>query len=156
LPASPSFGRVLYKCETYRSKSGGQLNVLLQLSRKAFEGFFGKTGKLRIYRVSGIPKGGVGAREFHRHRSEIITVERGKFRLILENVEGRVTKVDLREGVTYGIIKPFVLHTYVALTSNASLHILANALYEHEKPSTYDSYPESEFRELQDRIGNTA
>jgi dTDP-4-dehydrorhamnose 3,5-epimerase-like enzyme len=100
--------------------------------------------------VTSIPKGGAGAREFHKRRSEIITVEEGSFRLVLEDVRRRTKAVVLKRGMTYGIIGPYVLHTYVALSNNSSLHVVANTLYDHSRVETYDSYPESDFRKLQD------
>jgi len=101
------------------------------------------------YRVRGIPKGGIGAREFHKRRSEIITAEEGSFELLVEDVWGRKKTVALPNAATYGIIGPYVLHTYVALSNNAALHVVANTLYDRKRPATYDSYPESEFRRLQ-------
>jgi oxalate decarboxylase/phosphoglucose isomerase-like protein (cupin superfamily) len=106
---------------------------------------------LRIYRVSDIPKNGVGANEFHKRRSEIVTAEKGTFRLKLENIRGRVKTVKLREGMTYGTIPPFILHTYIALTDHASLHVVANTLYDHYRPATHDTYSGQEFRKLQAR-----
>lgn len=141
-------GQVLSRRAGFPSKSGGRLHVMLQLGPKDFTRFLGQNKTLRIYRVFDIPKGGVGAREFHRYRSEIITVEKGSFRLLLENLWGNKKSVILRERMTYGIIRPFVLHTYMALSSQASLHVVANTLYDRKKPSTHDSYPEKEFRRL--------
>ena len=143
------FGHILYKGSTFPSKSGGTLRVMLQLKRNSFQRFFEVTRRLRIYRVSDIPKGGVGANEFHKHRSEIVTAEKGTFRLELEDLRGRVKAVKLQEGTTYGAIPPFILHTYVALTDLASLHVVANTLYDHYRPATYDTYSVQEFRKLQ-------
>jgi hypothetical protein len=122
---------------------------MVQLRSEELREFLGKTKALRIYRVSGVPKGGVGAREFHKRRSEIITVEEGAFKLSLEDIWGRRKMVILQEKATYGVIGPFVLHKYISLSSNASLHVVANTLYNRGKKSTHDSYPESEFRKLQ-------
>lgn len=122
---------------------------MLQLDAKAFTQFLGQNKALRIYRVMDIPKGGVGAREFHKYRSEIVTVEKGSFRILLESLWGTRKSVLLREKMTYGIIKPYVFHAYVALASNSSLHVVANTLYERNTPATHDSYPENEFRRLQ-------
>jgi hypothetical protein len=122
---------------------------MVQLDHRVFERFFGEGRNLRIYRISGIPRGGVGAGEFHKHRSEIITIENGMFMLALEDIRGRVKTVTLPEGVTYGIVGPFILHTYTALTSRASLHVVANTLYDHKRPATQDTYSQQDFRELQ-------
>jgi quercetin dioxygenase-like cupin family protein len=122
---------------------------MVQLKRNSFQGFLEKTRRLRIYRVSDIPKGGEGANEFHKHRSEILTAENGTFRLELENIRGRVKTVKLHEGSTYGTIPPFVLHTYIALTDHASLHVVANTLYDHYRLATHDTYSAQEFRKLQ-------
>jgi quercetin dioxygenase-like cupin family protein len=148
-------GRVLQEAETFRSKSGGSLTVLFQLDTRALERFLSRSRSLRIYRVTQVPRGGTGAREFHKYRSEIITVERGSFRLILEDVRGRKKTTVLGTGKTYGIIPPFVLHTYIAQTDNSSLHVVANRLYDRDRPATHDSYPEIEFRRLQARSRKT-
>jgi len=104
---------------------------------------------MRLYKISGVPKGGIGAREFHRKRSEILMIQKGKFRLYLEDLRGRRSTVVLRDHVAYGVINPLVLHTYEALTGGACLITMANTLYDRKRPATYDSYPEREFRELQ-------
>jgi hypothetical protein len=147
-----SLGRMLSRGETHPSKSGGNLHVMLQLNRRDLKGFLGTSKALRIYIVNNIPKGGVGANEFHRLRSEVITAENGAFMLFLEDLYGRRKSVNLRERATYGVIRPFTLHTYVALTDDAALHIVANTLYHHRQPRTHDTYPESEFRTLQRRL----
>jgi len=145
------FGRIISRVEKYSSKSGGKLRVLIQLNAKTFDRFLSEQRKLRIYKVTDIPKGGVGAREFHRQRSEIITVERGAINLQLEDLAGRKKAIILREGVSYGLISPYILHTYTALSDCTSMVVVANTLYDHRNPSTYDSYPENEFRKLQTR-----
>lgn len=111
--------------------------------------FLGDNPTLRLYRIGGVPKGGIGAREFHRKRSEILMIQRGKFRLHLEDLRRRRRTVVLRDDETYGVIKPLVLHTYEALTDDACLITMANTFYDRDRPATYDSYPEREFRELQ-------
>lgn len=152
LPKHQSLGRILHIGKTFQSKSGGSLHVMLQLEPKNLETFLGKTKALRVYRVSGVPKGGAGAKEFHKYSSEIITVEEGTFRLFLEDIRGRRKIVYLQERATYGIIEPFVLHTYIASANNSSLHVLANTLYHPRVKSTHDSCPESEFRKLQESL----
>lgn len=84
--AQPHFGHILSKCPTFPSKSGGTLHVLLQLDRNSFRRFFEETRRLRIYRIDDIPEGGMGAVEFHKRRSEIVTAEKGTFRLELEDI----------------------------------------------------------------------
>lgn len=106
LISSNSLGRVLGRGVSFPSKSGGRLHVMLQLDPKVLTRFLGQNKTLRIYRVVDIPKGGVGAREFHRYRSEVITVEKGSFRLLLENLWGTRKSLLLRERMTYGIIEP--------------------------------------------------
>ncbi len=146
------FGRIISKGITFPSKSGGTLHVMLQLDRNSFQKFFDKTRVLRIYNVSDIPKGGMGANEFHKHRSEVVTAERGTFKLELEDLRGEIKTVRLREGTTYGAIPPFMLHTYKALTDHACLHVVANTLYDHYRPPTHDTYSVHEFRKLQVRV----
>jgi len=148
-PAKANPGKVLLRGEALPSKSGGKLHVMIQLDPKSFKRFFGRNQTLRIYRVSEIPKGGTGAREFHKLRYEIIAIERGAFRLRLEDLAGNKQTVLLKEGMTYGAILPHVLHTYVALSDRAALLVVANTPYDHKRPTTHDSYPESEFRHLQ-------
>lgn len=152
LPHQPSLGRILHIGKTFQSKSGGSLTVIVQLGSEELREFLGRTKALRIYRVSGVPKGGIGAGEFHKRRSEIITVEEGAFKLSLEDIWGRRKMVVLQERVTYGVIGPFVLHEYISLSSNASLNVVANTLYNRGRKSTHDTYPESEFRKLQESL----
>lgn len=144
-----NLGSLLYKEERFPSKSGGKLHVLFQLGSGSFTNFFGRNKTLRIYRVCNIPKGGVGADEFHKRRSEIISVEKGSFKLLLEDIYGRKKIVRLREGTTYGIIPPYTLHTYVALSAGAAIQVVANTLYDHKKTRTHDTYSADEFRRMQ-------
>jgi oxalate decarboxylase/phosphoglucose isomerase-like protein (cupin superfamily) len=142
-------GRVLYKEQCFLSKSGGELHVILQLDQALFMIFFGHKKVMRIYRVTNIPKGGVGAGEFHKLRSEIIIVEKGSFKLLLEDVLGNRREVKLRERTAFGIIPPYTLHTYISLSKDACLNVIANTLYERKKPRTHDTYSTTEFRRLQ-------
>ena len=142
-------GRILHKNQSYLSKSGGILHVMLQLDKSAFVKFFQGMKTLRVYRVNDIPKGGVGAAEFHKRRSEIITVEKGSFKLLLEDLDGKRKSVILRENTTFGVIRPYTFHTYIALNDKAGLHVLANTLYDRKDPRTHDTYSREEFQRLQ-------
>jgi oxalate decarboxylase/phosphoglucose isomerase-like protein (cupin superfamily) len=142
-------GRILHKDASYPSKSGGKLHVMLQLDKDAFMKFFKGRKTLRIYRVSDVPKGGVGAAEFHKRRSEIITVEKGSFKLLLEDLHGKRKSFILTENMTFGVIPPYTFHTYIAVSNKAALHVLANTLYNHKDSRTYDTYSKEAFQQLQ-------
>ncbi len=142
-------GRILHKDEGYLSKSGGKLHVMLQLDKGSFVKFFQGMRTLRIYRVTDIPRGGVGAAEFHKRRSEIITVEKGSFKLLLEDLRGKTKSIILTENMTLGVIRPYTFHTYIALNEKAGLHVLANTLYDRKDSRTHDTYSRKEFQHLQ-------
>lgn len=145
---SSDLGRILLRNKSYLSKSGGKLHVMVQLDRNSFLQLFPKK-TLRIYRVSDIPKGGARAAEIHKRRSEIITVEKGSFKLLLEDLHGQKKSVILTENMSYGVIRPYTFHTYIALNDRAGLLVLANTRYDHKDSRTHDTYSKKEFQHLQ-------
>jgi mannose-6-phosphate isomerase-like protein (cupin superfamily) len=135
--------------ETYKSKSGADLKIVIQLTKNQLKEFFKNNVGFRIYRLDNIQKGREGAKEFHKIRKEIFIIERGKIELKLEDLKGLKSKYELKENYIFYFIPPFTYHLYRGLTDNSSMAILANTLYFKDKPETYDTYSENEFKELQ-------
>lgn len=142
------------------TKSGGRLNVLFGLGNDVIQDNYfnyepSELGKipsdirgLRLYTVSDIAKGNIGANEWHRLRAELVFVLEGAVRWTCEDVYG-----DKKEFILDGRVgvwtPPFVLHTYEAVSDNSQILVIANTLFLPDDPRTHDTYPIGEFRELQ-------
>jgi dTDP-4-dehydrorhamnose 3,5-epimerase-like enzyme len=144
----------------WNTKSGGELNVLFGIDYTEIQTNFFSYGKdelaaipkdvrgLRSYIVNGLPKGSIGANEWHKLRQELVFAISGSVSWTCEDAYGRkkVVTLDDKHGIW---VPPHILHTYEALATNASLLVVANTLFFPEDPSTHDSYNANDFRELQ-------
>ena len=151
----------------WESKSGGKLSVLMALDAKdmaeflnfsstAFDDIQAETGVnirgIRIYNVSDIAKGSVGANEFHMARTEIVSVLSGAALWRCEDIFGNVKEFTL--DATQSLVVPYgILHTYTALEDNTRLQVLCNTLFEPEIAGTHDSFLLEEFKKLQVQLG---
>jgi dTDP-4-dehydrorhamnose 3,5-epimerase-like enzyme len=144
----------------WNSKSGGQLNVLFGLPLADIEGrFFSYRDEelkqlsqdvrgLRSYSVSNIPKGTIGANEWHRLRNELVFAIEGTVVWMCEDVWGNKKSITL-DGGTGVWVPPFILHSYQAQTQNSRLLVIANTLFMPDDPQTHDTYSAEDFRMLQ-------
>ncbi|MEO6513729.1 MAG: WxcM-like domain-containing protein [Candidatus Saccharimonadales bacterium] len=144
----------------WQTKSGGELSVLFNISLEVLRSSFFSydTDELalipedirgmRSYRVNDIPKDSVGAHEWHKTRHELIFVISGSVRWTCEDIHGkkRVSLLDANKGIW---VKPYILHTYEALSDNTSLLVIANTLFMPDNPGTHDTYSAESFKDLQ-------
>lgn len=147
----------------WQSKSGGKLSVLFAMDKSQIDLFTNFTNNefnnilnktnvdirgIRAYRVTGIPKGSVGANEFHMARTEIVSMISGSALWRCEDIFGNVAEYTIDESksllIPYGI-----LHTYTALEDNSGVQVLCNTLFEPEIAGTHDSYLLEDFKQAQ-------
>lgn len=153
-------------CGSWPSKSGGELNVLfsrhfIDMQATFFNYNMEEVNRcsedirgLRIYRVKNIPKDGVGGKEFHRVRHEIILCVNGGFVYKCEDLYGQEKEFVLTPEVILWI-PPFVMHTYTATADKNSLIVLTNTQYDQDDPKTHDRYSPEEFYKLQKEFSAT-
>lgn len=147
----------------WQSKSGGELSVLLSLTKDQATKFLNydnpefatvaeKSGTdirgLRVYNVSAIPNGRIGANEFHLARTELVSALSGKALWRCEDVYGDVKEFTI-DSATSLIVPYGILHTYTALEDDTRLQVICNTLFDPENPGTHDSYSAEDFRKLQ-------
>lgn len=141
----------------WQSKSGGELNVLLALSPKVLPDFFSQGSEqteepnirgFRIYTVSDIPEGGIGAGEFHKVRQEMVFTLTGEVVWTSEDLTGE-TREDILDQTQGVWTPPYILHTYKVLQGPADLLVVANTLFFLGNKEYSDSYPADEFHQLQ-------
>ncbi|MGB4762500.1 MAG: hypothetical protein WBP12_04065 [Candidatus Saccharimonas sp.] len=143
---------------SWSTKSGGSLSVLYKLGYDTVQAFLTYDQKeldevgvdirgLRSYVVENIPKGSVGANEWHRIRNEICFSINGSFRWLCRDVYGNEREfiVDKNSAI---LTPHHILHTYTALEDNTSISVLANTLFTPDIPSTHDTYPAATFPRL--------
>ena len=159
IPTVKDVGEIELK-GSWRTKSGGELNVLFGIPYEDLQANFLEYDSerlasiskdirgLRSYKVSNIPKGTIGANEWHTLRQELIFAIQGNVQWTCEDIYGKKKILTLNEAK--GIwIRPYILHTYKALSDNANLLVVANTLFFPDDPSTHDTYTIEQFRELQ-------
>jgi hypothetical protein len=150
---------------SWRSKSGGILEVLFALSRAEALQFLDANSTeldrdqidirgLRMFVVSDIPRHGIGGLQFHRVRTEIGVTTKGTIRWTLEDLYGTEREILVPLGAAL-FIPPYILHTTRAEEAGSEITTIANTLYDPEDRRTHDTYPIGEFRELQ-RAGANA
>lgn len=144
---------------SWPTKSGGILEVITRIDYGILDKFFtyepgalAAIGEdirgLRLYRVSAISKGSVGANEWHKVRNELFTVLRGSIRWTCTDYLGNTSSFVVTASNT--IFTPHhILHTYEALEDDTELAVIANTLFIPDKPSTHDTYSADLFKELQ-------
>lgn len=137
------------------TKSGGNLSILLRIDFALVESFltydpdelknvtFDIRG-LRSYMVKNVPKGSIGANEWHKIRNEIVYCLEGSFDWECKDVYGNYKKFTLDKNSA--IMTPHhILHTYTALEDNSCIAVLANTLFLPNKPETHDTYRVADF-----------
>lgn len=150
--------RLLTSRGPWKTKSGGELIQRLQLDwtetqRRVFRypsfapGTEPDIRGLRIYTVMGIPRGSVGAREFHRHRTEIVFPASGTFRWACTDTFGEREdyQLDQRRAI---LVPPYILHEYESLEDGGGLVVLATTTFDPDDRRTHDSFPVQEFEAL--------
>lgn len=103
---------------------------------------------LRIFYVHDVPAGGVGGRAFHRVRSEISFVVKGKVRWHFEDLGGRKKEISPEDRCVV-FIPPFILHSMEAEAGETIVATLANTLFFPEDSATHDTYSDEIFRSMQ-------
>jgi quercetin dioxygenase-like cupin family protein len=152
--------RIIQGHGPWKTKSGGELNVVLAIPFGELQQQYlhyedaelarvpGDIRGIRVYTVTGVPKGKIGGTEWHRIREEMVFALQGSFRWECEDLLGNKRTFTLRPGT--GIwMPPFVLHTYKAEEDESGLLVVANTLFVPDNPRTHDTYSAEAFRELQ-------
>ncbi len=146
----------------WATKSGGNLDVLTRVGHDLVTKFFtydpdelAKVPEdirgLRLYRVSGIPEGTLGANEWHRVRNELFTVLKGRVIWTCQDTYGNIQEFDVTPNTT--VFTPHhILHTYRATEGDTALMVVANTLFNPENPATHDSYKADDFQKLIDDL----
>lgn len=144
------------------SKSGGKLYVLLALGEDALMAFLdfdnpefvkveANSGVnirgLREYKVHDISKGKEGGREWHKARTEFITVLSGRAVWECVDLAGQTKEYELDESKGV-IMPPGILHSYRALQDGTTIQVVCNTLFRPDDPRTYDTYPDTAFSGL--------
>ena len=134
----------------WHSKSGGRLEVFLALPRGTLEKFLDYSNPafdaipedirgLRTYTVSDVPKGSVGAKEWHKARTEFLTVTRGSVILDCVDMNGNEREFTLN-GTAGVIVPPNIFHTYQSLEDHTNIQVIANTLFVPDNPLTHDTF----------------
>jgi hypothetical protein len=154
--------QVITRKGTWETKSGGILSVMFALSQDElmqfldygnpeFDEILRSSGHdirgLRSYSVRGIPKGSIGANEWHRARTECVIALAGSAMWRCIDLQGQEREVVL-DSTNAVITPPDILHTYQALEDGTSLQVICNTLFIPDDPSTHDSYSKAQFDAL--------
>lgn len=147
----------------WATKSGGELNVLFGIPFELIQHkFFMYDDEelsavpkdirgLRSYKVNNIPKGSIGANEWHTLRQELVFAISGKVRWTCEDIHGRKSTTILDDST--GIwVPPYILHTYETLSDNSSLLVVANTIFTPDDPATHDTHSADAFHRMQDSL----
>ena len=148
--------------QTWETKAGATLRVLTKDSYSLLVlRFFlydkeelKKTGDirgLRTYTVRNQNPGRLGGMEFHRLRWEYVIGLEGGFEWLCEDLWGqkKISIISVSKGI---LLPPSILHTFKAVEKNSGLLVVCNTLFNPSDEKTWDSYPESEFRKLQQEL----
>jgi hypothetical protein len=160
LPSVPSINDIVtIECAgKWPSKSGGTLSVLYKIDFDLLSKFISYDQQeldaigtdirgLRAYRVAGVPKGSIGANEWHKLRNEIVYVLAGSVKWTCRDLYGNVSEYIINEGSA--VFSPHhVLHTYEALEDDTAISVTANTLFFPEQPETHDSFSIEAFETL--------
>lgn len=137
------------------TKSGGILSVLYRIDFSLLENFLTYDPNelknipvdirgLRSYRVEAIPKGAVGANEWHKIRNEIVYCLNGSFKWVCKDTHGKERSFIIDKNCA--IFTPHhILHTYTSLQENSCISVLANTLFVPDNPKTHDTYTAADF-----------
>lgn len=155
--------RLLEGLGPWETKSGAKLHVLFSISINSLNRRFFVYDQeeldsvgidirgLRSYVVEGIPKGRIGANEWHRIRQEIVICRKGKVAWEFEDLGGEKMEISLGPGMCVWI-PPFVLHTYEAHEEDSTIQVIANTLFMPDEPTTHDSYSTESFELLKKQL----
>lgn len=159
-PATINDVKVIELRGPWNSKSGGELSVLFAIpfdvlqeqyfnyKQEELDAIPADIRGLRAYAVRKIPKGSIGANEWHRVRNELVFALGGDVRWTCEDVYGARKEFVLNSGT--GIWNPpYVLHTYQAESEGVGVLVIANTLFDPDNPATHDSNSAESFKELQ-------
>lgn len=137
----------------WKTKSDGELSVLMAFSQGELESYFKYEGNmepdirgLRIYMITGLKEGKRGGGGFHKIRQEIILCLHGLVKLEFRDLNGseKMMMVDKSRGIYF---PSHILHSYEVL-KDATLLVIANTLFDPENPLTFDSFPMKEFKTI--------
>lgn len=146
----------------WKSKSGGMLTVSSAVPIEIMQGFFVYNDDdlaelpedirgFRTYTVRNMPKNGIGGKEFHVIRHEIVLGLQGNCLWTCEDLYGDQKEFLVNE--TSGIWIPHhIMHTIQSMNKNAGFMIIANTLFNTKDKRTHDSYSRREFKKLQRKI----
>jgi len=140
----------------WNSKSGGNLQVFCRIPWQEFKKFYKpldpkikelqayldehapgiQMRQFRVYEVKNIPlydpqniKSGIGGKEIHVHREELMIAVDGVIGMELEDFWGEKRTVTLKAG-DFLWVRPFIKHSYQCLEVGSRLVVIANtALY---------------------------
>ena len=148
----------------WKSKSGGDLNVMLALPQEQLNVFLNfenpefdyiqeASGEnirgLRSYTVSDIPRESVGGKEWHRARTEYVSALAGAALWQCVDLAGKEREFTL-DGKSSVIVPPGILHTFVGLEDRTALQVICNTLFVPEDPLTHDTYSRESFYDEQE------
>lgn len=147
--------RILRIDGSWKTKSGGHLEVMLALPQEeviafldynnpAFDKVPHNLRGLRVYTVKDIPEGAIGANEWHKIRTEVITVIDGRATLRCVDMIGQEREFYL-DGNQSIVIPPTLMHTYHATENRTRLQVITNTLFDPNDPSTQDTFSMEEF-----------
>lgn len=137
------------------SKSGGLLHVLYKLDYSLVEKLLEydpveiseidrDIRGLRSYCVKNIPKGALGANEWHKVRNELVFALSGRLRWVCVDTQGS-TREFILDGETAVFTPHHIIHTYEALDEDSAIGVLTNTLYFPDDSTTHDTYPIDKF-----------
>ena len=140
------------------TKSGGFLNVLFKLDWSTVNKMLTYDEDelrklpidirgLRSYRVEDIPKGALGANEWHKIRNEVVFILKGRIKWTCTDTYGE-SKEFILDGSQAVFTPHHILHTYEAIEEDSSISVLANTLFDPSDPRTFDTYPKDDFDTL--------
>jgi len=138
------------------TKSNAKLHLLLNLNfEKVIEYLGNKSGidgsqhndirGLRIYKVSQLKKGAIGANEWHKYKKEIAFTLNGQIKWTFRDTDGLQSEY-LTDSSSGGVFIPTnIFHTYEALEDESDLLVIANTTYDESKPQMHDAFPIESF-----------
>jgi hypothetical protein len=149
----------------WKTKSRGKLHVPIALTHLQATEFLNYDPSelmripvdirgLRIFTVSDIPAGGIGGTQFHRIRTEISFVSKGKVRWKFEDLYGETREIPWAPDTALSM-PPFVLHTSICEEAGSEIVTLANTLYIPDDPRTHDTYRADEFHDMRNLFRST-
>lgn len=172
----------------WNSKSGGNLQVFCRIPWHEFKQFYQPLDpkikelqayldyhapgiamrQFRVYEVKNIPlyeeknlKSGIGGKEIHVHREELMIAVDGIISMELEDFWGEKNTVILKAG-DFLWVRPFIKHSYQCLEAGSRLVVIANTAlvpdlrvpdypYTQGNP-TYDTFDTEIFEQMRQKF----